>query len=232
MEKLFVIINPAYCLVLAGVMLAIGVVNFIWYKKTKDILFLLISLVCVGLFYDTFITGVGYKIQDFSAYYIIGMMRHVFHALLTPLILVYVFIVFRRYSMFRNKIFVIGIGIIVCVISIWAIIAIFTSPVNLINYGGVIRHSIDKENAHILSSFILKGLSYGTLIPMGVGAYITIKKQHDFHLLIATISMLIFTFVGVVFDPSLIFLTSFVGEALLVLFFFLYARKMQPCNSF
>ncbi|MFI3228693.1 MAG: hypothetical protein R3Y23_00825 [Bacillota bacterium] len=223
MESFFSTINPAYCFVLAAFLLAVFAISLVYFKKSKNVLFLLIGLVSFGLFYDTIITGLGYQLESFGGYYFIGMMRHVFHGFLTPLIFIFVLKVCHDCNLLLAKKYTyITYGFVVVVI-IWAIVAVFTSPVDLIDYGGVIRHSIDKDNAFILSALILKFLSFGTLIPMTIGAVVSIKYKKDYNILIATVMMLAFTMVGVIIDSDLTFLTSFVGEAFLVTFFFKYA---------
>lgn len=231
MLEFFTLINPAYCVVMSMLVLVMGVVSFVWYSKTKDVLFALVGLVSVGLFYDMFVTGIGYQIQDLSSFYVIGMMRHVFHGLLTPLILVFVYIIFRRCEIIKHKSIDIVMALVVAIIIIWAIIAVFTSPVELVEIADVIRHSIDNDNAHFLANLIFNMLSFGTLIPMGIGAYITIKKQHDFNLLIAIIAMFGFTMIGVIIDTQLVFVTSFIGEACIVIFYFLYANKQYKLSK-
>lgn len=225
MLEFFTLINPGYCIFMSLLMIAMGAVSLVWYKKTKDVLFLIVSLVGVGLFYDMFITGIGYAISDLSAFEAIGMMRHVFHGLLTPLILVYVYIIFRRYEMIKHKAIDIGMAVFVVGIMVWAIVAIFTSPVEIVEIADVIRHSMDNENAHFLANLIFNMLSFGTLVPMGIGAFITIKKQRDFNLLWVIVAMFGFTIIGVIFDTDLIFVTSFIGEGCIMLFYFLYAHK-------
>lgn len=223
--QLFETINPTYCYVLFAILITISVASLLRYKATRNTTFLYNGLISFGLCYDTLITGLGYQLQSFAGFYWIGIFRHVFHAL-TPLIIIIVLNAFQDCGKFREKKYSIIAWIVVCCLSGGAIIAIFTSPVALIDYGGVLRHSIDKDNAFFLSSLILKSLSYGTLIPMSAGAYITIKCQKDYNMLISTVGMLGFTIVGVVFDPKLIFLSSFLGEVILVTFYYRYA-----CNQ-
>lgn len=224
MLELFQLINPTYCYILFGFFIAVGVFSLIYYKKSKDAIFLFNGLISFGLSYDTIITGLGYHLEDVPGFYWIGIFRHVFHAL-TPLILVIVLLAFRDCGKLLHKNYTKLAWALVFCLSGGAIVAIFTSPVNLIDYGGVLRHSIDKDNAFFLSSFILKFLSYGTLIPMTAGAIVTIRHKKDYNMLISTVGMLGFTLVGVIFDTKLIFLTSFLGEAILVLFYFRYAYE-------
>lgn len=233
MLELFEKINPLYCYLLFLVLATVGIYSMVYYKKTKDSTFLLNGLISFGLSYDTIITGLGYYLQDFSHFYIVGIFRHVFHAL-TPLVAVIVLNAFRDCGKLLHKNYQIILWTLVFLLSGGAIVAIFTSPVDLIDYGGVLRHSIDKENAFFLSSMILKSLSYGTLLPMIAGSIVTIKYQKDYNMLISTVGMLVFTLVGVIFDPKLIFLSSFMGEAILVLFYFRYAylrSKKEVCCS-
>lgn len=224
MLELFERINPTYCYILFAFLLSVGVISLVYYKKSKDSTFLFNGLISFGLSYDTLITGLGYHLVDLSGFYWIGIFRHVFHAL-TPLIMVIVLNAFRDCGKLLHENYTKLVWILVFLLSGGAIVAIFTSPVDIIDYGGVLRHSIDKDNAFFLSSFILKFLSYGTLIPMTAGAMVTISCQKDYNMLISTLGMLIFTLVGVIFDTKLIFLSSFLGEAILVLFYFRYAYE-------
>lgn len=231
MLELFEKINPTYCYLLFLFLCAVGVFSLIYYKKSKDTIFLLNALISFGLSYDTIITGLGYHLQHLSGFYWIGIFRHVFHAL-TPLIMVIVLHAFRDCGKLLHKNYDKLVWCLVILLSGGAIVAIFTSPVDIIDYGGVLRHSIDKENAFFLSSMILKSLSYGTLVPMTAGAIVTIVYKKDYNMLISTIGMLAFTLVGVIFDTSLIFLSSFLGEAILVLFYFRYAfQKFQQSKE-
>ncbi len=231
MVEFFEIINPTYCFVLSAFFIAMIVVSFASFKKYKNYLFLMIGLVSVGLFYDTFITGLGYQLHSSSAFYIVGMMRHVCHALLTPLVLVFCLKACNNCGVFLHKAYKYAVYAISAVLAIGAIIAIFTSPVDLIDYGGVIRHSIDKDSAFFLSALVLKSLSYGMLFPMFIASFVTIKKCKDFNLLWGTIGMLLFTIIGVIINPDLIFMISFVGEALLAFFFYYYAYKYEKKKS-
>ncbi len=225
MLTFFEFINPYYCFVLSAFFVGMISVSFWQFKKHKNILFLIVGLVSFGLFYDTFITGLGYQLQGASSFFVVGMLRHVCHALLTPLVLVFCLRACNNCGVFLHKGYTYGVYAVSAVLAVGAVIAIFTSPVNLIDYGGVIRHSIDKESAFFLSALVLKSLSYGMLFPMFVASFVTIKKCKDFNLLWGTIGMLLFTVIGIVFDPALIFMISFVGEALLVLFFYRYVQK-------
>ncbi|MFI3253386.1 MAG: hypothetical protein R3Y63_03480 [Eubacteriales bacterium] len=230
MLKLFEQINPTYCYLLFAFLLSVGIFSLIYYKKSKDSIFLFNGLISFGLCYDTIITGLGYHLVNVSGFYWIGIFRHVFHAL-TPLIMMIVLNAFRDCGKLLHKNYTKLVWVLVFFLSGGAIVAIFTSPVDLIDYGGVIRHSIDKDNAFFLSRFILKFLSYGTLIPMSAGAIVTIRYKKDYNMLISTLGMLGFTLVGVIFDPKLIFLSSFLGEAILVFFYFRYAyQKFQDTN--
>lgn len=222
MESLFQLINPIYCYSLAVCLFIVFIICIKYYCRFKDISFLLTGLISFGLFYDTLVTGLGYMLEPYPWFYSAGIMRHVFHTL-TPLIIIIVLKAFNDCGKLLHKRYLyIAVGLAIF-FSVGAIISIFTSPVNLIDYGGVLRHSIDKENAFFLSSLILKSLSYGTLIPMTAGSIVTIKYQKDYNMLISTIGMLAFTIVAVIFDAKLIFLTSFLGELILVTFFFKYS---------
>lgn len=230
MLELFEQINPTYCYILFVFLFTVGIFSLVYYKKSKDSTFLFNGLISFGLSYDTIITGLGYYLAGVSGFYWIGIFRHVFHAL-TPLIMVIVLNAFRDCGKLLHKNYEKLVWGIVFLLSGGAVVAIFTSPVDIIDYGGVLRHSIDKDNAFFLSSFILKFLSYGTLIPMTAGAIVTICEKKDYNMLISTLGMLAFTLVGVIFDTKLIFLSSFLGEAILVLFYFRYAYKKYQQTS-
>lgn len=224
MLELFEPFTPIYCYVLSVFLLIVGAFSLVYYKKSKDTTFLFNGLISFGLFYDMLITGLGYYLVDLAGFYWISIFRHVFHAL-TPLVMVIVLNAFRDCGKLQQKKYSKIIWSLVILLSGGAIVAAFTSPVIIVDYAGAVRLSIDKENAFFLSAWIFRSLSFGTLIPMMLGAAVTMRYKKDYNMLNATLAMSIFSGLGAMIDKELIFIFSFIGEAMLVFFYFRYAYQ-------
>lgn len=215
-------INPAYCYVLASILFAIMVANIVFLIKSKDKLFLIVGLVCFGLFYDMLITALGSTLQPYDCFYGLSIMRQVLHSLLTPLVFVFALQVFRDCGKLKDKKYTyITYGFVLFLV-VSGIVSIFTTPVYTKAYGNVVQLSMDKDNTHMFAVIILNFMNFGTLIPMIAGAIVSIKYLKDYNILIAAAVMTVLSGIGSVWFSNTMFVPSFIGEAGIALFFFKY----------
>lgn len=222
MDNFIEAINPAYCFVMAGILLVMFGINVYYFVKSKNMLCIIIGVLSFGLFYDMLITGLGSTLYASSAFYPLSYIRHVLHSLITPMLFIFVLQVFRDCGKLKHKRYTyITLGIVAFLV-ISGIVSIITSPTYIKAYGGVTQMSMDKTNATAFASFILNFMSFGTLIPMIAGSIVSIMYQKDYNLCIATVAMTILSGVGAALLANTMFVPSFIGEACIAIFFFKY----------
>lgn len=208
---------PAMLWVITVVELVFTVLLFSRYAKTKNLIFLLSGLICVGLTYDALILALGSVMTEGAALMALSRLRYVFHGGLIPLI----FLIcanaldFKGFWKLAAWVFT-GILIVLgiadgCVRQIGA-----TTVAGICRYASVYAPAW----AEIVNSL----LTFGAVIPMMVAGIVVWVKQKTPHLFLSAFLMFLFSGLGAA-CLELMFYISMYGELLMALFLYFYAQK-------
>lgn len=188
------------------------------YFQSKKTLYLLAGLVTVGLFYDAFMLALGSFINDSACFAAFSRMRFVSHGMLIPLL----FPICAEALDFKKK----GKTIV------WIITVLFmagglaesiATVLGVSEIGGVLRYASTEATPAWASTFSL-GISIGAVVPVMIAGIVAWKKQKTPALFLAGFLMFLASAGGVGVGKDLMFAVSMIGEALMALFFFIYAN--------
>ena len=208
---------PVMLWVITAIELVFTVLLFSRYAKTKNLIFLLSGLICVGLTYDALILALGSVMTEGAALMALSRLRYVFHGGLIPsifLICAYA-LDFKGFWKLAAWVFT-GILIVLgiadgCVRQIGA-----TTVAGICRYASVYAPAW----AEIVNSL----LTFGTVIPMMVAGIVVWVKQKTPHLFLSAFLMFLFSGLGAA-CLELMFYISMYGELLMALFLYFYAQK-------
>lgn len=99
----------------------------------------------------------------------------------------------------------------------------FATDLELVQAAGVVRYA-SSEATPTWAETISRMLSFGTVIPLMVCGVIAWVRQKTPMLFLSGLFMFVFAAVG---NMDLLFLFSMMGEVLMLLFFWLYARRQS-----
>ena len=196
-----------------------------WFK-TKQPLFLLLTLLCFGLCYDALIQALGTSLGEGELLKGLSRYRYVFHGALIPLLFP-----ICAYALDFKKPWKIAVWAVTGVVIVLGVAEGFATVMIPEKTAGILRMASDKAATPGWAQGISYLLAFGTIIPViiaGVAAWI---KQKTPLLFPAGLLMFIFAGAGAgIKNPEtgkadLIFLITMFGEVFLVLFFLLYARR-------
>ncbi len=186
------------------------------YFKTKNLIFLLTGLICVGLTYDGLILALGSFMAEGGALMALSRMRYVLHGGLIPLIFA-ICAYALNFKGFWKKAAWIFTGILIllgiadgCVRTIGA-----TTVAGICRYASV--------SAPAWAEIVNSLLTFGTVIPMMVAGVVVWRKQKTPHLFLSAFLMFLFSGLGAA-CLELMFYISMYGELLMALFLYLYAK--------
>ena len=190
------------------------------WKRTREPLYLLLSLLCFGLFYDALIQALGTVLGEGSALAGFSRFRFVFHGALIPLLFP-----ICAYGLNFRKPWKIAVWILTGLVIALGIAEGFATQLVPESMAGILRmKSGDGTPGWARGVSML--LAFGTIIPVilaGIAAWI---KQKTPLLLLAGVLMFAFAALGpATGNLDLNFLITMFGEVFLVLFFLLYARR-------
>ena len=208
---------PAMLWVITAAEIVFTVLLFSRYAGTKNRIFLLSGLICVGLTYDALILALGSFLTEGVALLAFSRMRYVLHGGLIPLIfLICAYALdFRGFWkkaawVFTGMLILLGIAD-GCVRTIGAV-----------NVAGICRYA--SVSAPAWADIVNSLLTFGTVIPMMIAGIVVWRKQKTPHLFLSAFLMFLFSGLGAA-CLELMFYISMYGELLMALFLYLYARK-------
>ena len=103
----------------------------------------------------------------------------------------------------------------------------FATDLELVQAAGVVRYA-SSETTPAWAETISRMLSFGTVIPLMVCGVIAWVRQKTPMLFLSGLFMFVFAAVGpATGNMDLLFLFSMMGEVLMLLFFWLYARRQS-----
>ena len=190
---------------------------FTRYAKTKNIIFLLSGLICVGLTYDALALALGSFMTASPAFLAISRMRYVLHGALIPLI----FLICAYALNFKG--FWLGFA--------WGFTGVLAAlgiadgcirQLGVANVAGICRYI--SLSAPAWAEIVNSLLTFGTVIPMMIAGIVVWAKQKTPHLFLSAFLMFAFSGLGAA-CLELMFYISMYGELLMALFLLLYANK-------
>lgn len=218
---LFASCEPALWLI-AGAELVLIAVMFSNYAKTKRKITLVTAVITVGLFIDAFLIALG-SVVNAEAIRGISRIRFISHGALIPLLFIVCSLSLDLKKPWKQMVY--AITLVLMVLGIAEACATVLGPVEI---AGVSRMASIKGETPRWAEKISRILSFGTVFPlMGVGIWCWIKQKTPL-LFLSGFFIFAFSALGpATGNTQFIFYISMYGELLMVLFLYLYSRKMQ-----
>lgn len=187
------------------------------YTKTKNIIFLLSGLICVGLTYDALALALGSFMTEGKALLAISRLRYVFHGGLIPLIFTICAYALNFKGIWKKAAWILTGVLIVLGVADGCIRVI--GPVEV---AGICRYA--SVSAPAWAEIVNSLLTFGTVIPMMVAGVVVWVKQKTPHLFLSAFLMFAFSGLGAA-CLELMFYISMYGELLMALFLYFYALR-------
>lgn len=189
------------------------------YKRAKAPMVLCMALVTAGLLFDGAVILLGRWLPE-GLLKVLSMGRYLFHGLCMPLLLM-----IAVYALgFGSKV-VKGCWVAAAVLMALGAVAGLLTKLNVVDFAGFVRCTGSDATPMWADSY-LSILSVAMVIPLILGGiWLMVKHQGPF-LFLSGLFMFAFSALGpATGNIDLIFLIGMIGEALMVLFFLLHAKK-------
>ena len=208
---------PIMLWVITALEVVFTVLLFSRYLKTKNLIYLLSGLICVGLTYDALIMALGSFLTEGALLLALSRMRYVLHGGLIPLIFL-ICAYALNFKGFWKTVAWVFTGILIAL----GIADGCVRTIGAVNVAGICRYA--SVAAPAWAEIVNSLLTFGTVIPMMVaGIFVWVKQKTPFLFLSA---FLMFAFSGLgAACLELMFYISMYGELLMALFLYLYALK-------
>ena len=188
-------------------------------KGPKKSMVLCMALVTAGLLFDGAVILAGRWLPE-GLLRALSMGRYLFHGLCMPLLLM-----ITVYSLGGKGMVVKAFwGIAAVLMALGAVAGLFTK-LNVVDFAGFVRCTGSDATPKWADSY-LSILSVAMVVPLLIGGvWLMIKKKGPF-LFLSGLFMFAFSALGpATGNTDLIFLIGMIGEALMVLFFLLHAKR-------
>jgi uncharacterized membrane protein len=199
------------------------VLLFSRYFKTKNIIFLLSGLICVGLSYDALALAMGSFMAEGPALLAISRMRYVLHGGLIPLIFA-----ICAYALNFKGIWKTAVWILVGLLMILGIADGCIRVIGAVEVAGICRYA--SVSAPAWAEIVNSLLTFGTVIPMMIAGVVVWVKQKTPHLFLSAFLMFAFSGLGAA-CLELMFYISMYGELLMALFLYFYAMHKSKATA-
>lgn len=203
--------------VISAVELFFTVLLFSRYVKTKNLIFLLSGMICVGLTYDALVLALGSFLTEGTALLALSRMRYVFHGGLIPLIFA-----ICAYALNFKKVWKIAAWVFTGVLIVLGIADGCIREIGVQTVAGVCRYA--SVSAPAWAEIVNSLLTFGTVIPMMIAGVVVWIKQKTPHLFLSAFMMFLFSGLGAA-CLELMFYISMYGELLMALFLYFYALR-------
>lgn len=203
--------------VISAVELFFTVLLFSHYIKTKNLIFLLSGMICVGLTYDALVLALGSFLTEGTALLALSRMRYVFHGGLIPLIFA-----ICAYALNFKKVWKIVAWVFTGVLIVLGIADGCIREIGVQTVAGVCRYA--SVSAPAWAEIVNSLLTFGTVIPMMIAGVVVWIKQKTPHLFLSAFLMFLFSGLGAA-CLELMFYISMYGELLMALFLYFYALR-------
>lgn len=218
MHQFLLTICPVFLWIFAAFQLFMLLRFFKKYSETKNMLFLLSGLVACGLFYDSLILALGTVLPEGGFLKGLSQVRYISHGALIPLLLPICAYALKMKKTGKTIVWAIT-GLLIAV-GIGSGIVTATVPESV----GTVRYAMDSAATPGWASTVSTTvLAFGMVIPLIIAGIIVWKKQKTPALFLSGFLMFLFSGLGAV-DMEMMFFISMFGEALMVLFFMVYAK--------
>ena len=208
---------PVMLWVITVVEVFFTVLLFSRYAKSKNLIYLLSGLICVGLSYDALALAVGSFMTEGPLLMAISRLRYVFHGGLIPLIFLICAYALNFKGFWKTAAWVFTFVLIALGIADGCIRTIGATTV-----AGICRYA--SVTAPAWADIVNSLLTFGTVIPMMIAGIFVWIKQKTPHLFLSAFLMFAFSGLGAA-CLELMFYISMYGELLMALFLYLYAKK-------
>ena len=202
---------------ITGVELVFTVLLFSHYAKTKNLIFLLSGLICVGLTYDALILALGSVMTEGAALMALSRLRYVFHGGLIPLIFL-----ICAYALDFKGFWKLAAWVFTGILIVLGIADGCVRQIGATTVAGICRYA--SVYAPAWAEIVNSLLTFGTVIPMMVAGIVVWVKQKTPHLFLSAFLMFLFSGLGAA-CLELMFYISMYGELLMALFLYFYAQK-------
>jgi len=203
--------------IISAVELFFTVLLFSRYMKTKNLIFLLSGMICVGLTYDALALALGTVMADGPVLLAISRLRYVFHGGLIPLIFA-----ICAYALNFNKVWKIVAWVFTGVLIVLGVADGCIRQIGVQTVAGVCRYV--SVSAPAWAEIVNSLLTFGTVIPMMIAGIVVWVKQKTPHLFLSAFLMFLFSGLGAA-CLELMFYISMYGELLMALFLYFYASR-------
>jgi uncharacterized membrane protein len=208
---------PIMLWVISAIELFFTVLLFVHYARSRNLIFLLSGLICVGLTYDALILALGSFMTVGTALAALSRMRYVLHGGLIPLIFAICAYALNFKGFWKAAAWVLTGVLILLGVADGCIRVIGPTTV-----AGICRYA--SVSAPAWAEIVNSLLTFGTVIPMMVAGIVVWVKQKTPHLFLSAFLMFAFSGLGAA-CLELMFYISMYGELLMALFLYLYAKK-------
>ena len=207
---------PVMLWVISVLELVFTVLLFSRYAKTRNVIYLLSGLICVGLTYDALILALGTFMKEGAALQGLSRLRYVLHGGLIPLIFAICAYALNFKGFWKKAAWVLTAVLIALGLADGCIRVIGPTTV-----AGVCRYA--SVSAPAWADIVNSLLTFGTVIPMMAAGVVVWVKQKTPYLFLSAFLMFAFSGLGAA-CLELMFYISMYGELLMALFLFLYAK--------
>ena len=207
---------PVMLWVISALELLFTVLLFSRYSKTRNVIYLLSGLICVGLTYDALILALGTFMKAGTALAALSRLRYVLHGGLIPLIFAICAYALDFKGFWKTAAWVLTGVLIVLGLADGCIRVIGPTEV-----AGVCRYA--SVSAPAWADIVNSLLTFGTVIPMMIAGIVVWVRQKTPFLFLSAFLMFAFSGLGAA-CLELMFYISMYGELLMALFLFLYAK--------
>ena len=208
---------PVMLWVITAIELVFTVLLFSRYAKTKNLIFLLSGLICVGLTYDALILALGSVMTEGAALMALSRLRYVFHGGLIPLIFL-----ICAYALDFKGFWKLAAWVFTGILIVLGIADGCVRQIGATTVAGICRYA--SVYAPAWAEIVNSLLTFGTVIPMMVAGIVVWVKQKTPHLFLSAFLMFLFSGLGAA-CLELMFYISMYGELLMALFLYLYTNK-------
>ena len=222
MKELLFASCPVMLWIISIIELVFTVLLFSRYAKSKNLIFLLSGLICVGLTYDALVLALGSFMTEGAVLLGLSRMRYVLHGGLIPLIFA-----ICAYALNFNKTWKLIAWVFTGVLIVLGVADGCIREIGATTVAGICRYA--SVSAPAWAEIVNSLLTFGTVIPMMIAGIVVWVKQKTPHLFLSAFLMFLFSGLGAA-CLELMFYISMYGELLMALFLYYYAMaksKMQ-----
>ena len=175
--------------VITAIELFFTVLLFSRYAKSKNLIFLLSGLICVGLTYDALILASGSVMTEGALLMALSRMRYIFHGGLIPLIFA-----ICAYALNFKGIWKVVAWVLTGILIVLGVADGCIRVIGATTIAGICRYA--SVSAPAWAEIVNSLLTFGTVIPMMIAGIVVWVKQKTPHLFLSAFLMFAFSGLG------------------------------------